>query len=270
MRPALLLVPALAATVAALLLLSGGPADEEVPPLAPGGREAPAPPPPRRDPPARGSLEGPGEASARPPGPAWPVVPSDRIPRGSLEVLPAGPDGTPVSPDGVDVALERLGAGFWTEPLGQRDLATGVWTFKDLPYGRVRVRVLGEHVLEAVREADVPAGASARVEVPCERGGAIAYRASLESGGAPASVRLRLRPAGSKTPLAVLRRLDPNVRLVRAVRAPEADQGAEGLLFGIPPGRYELDATSAEGATQTQVVEVQAGATVVLELLFRY
>lgn len=199
----------------------------------------------------------------------WPVVPSDEIPRGGLEVVVLGPDLEPVPAKGLKVHLERIGAAFWGPPLGVPDPDTHVWSFRNVVWGRVRVHVTGDHVVDATREADVPKNAVERVEIAVDRGGAIYYRAKLLDGKPPSSVTLKLVSARTKKTVEA-RYQARGIDLTQDRRAKEITQAAEGIVFGIRPGRYVLHATSAEGDTDQVAVKVEAGKTEEVEFSLRF
>lgn len=238
-----LLEPALPAT----------PGESPPPPLAPAAVLAPAP-----------------GAASTPPGPTWPVLPTDQIPRGGLDVTVLAPDGTPYPLEGVQVRLVRQGSDFYAEPLALPDASRKVFAFQGVPYGKVTVQVWGDHVQHATREADVPEGRTNAVEVFADRAGAIRYKAVLPDDTRPATVTLRLLPRRSRQALLVHFQTRLPDHLTSDVRATEATLPPEGIVFAVPPGSYRLVGTSAEGATTEVEVEVAENATSDVELFFRY
>ncbi|MFV1958713.1 MAG: hypothetical protein ACC662_04800, partial [Planctomycetota bacterium] len=204
--PLLLLLPA-PALIAWIVWPGPAPAPEDDMRVAPPSAEAPTSPlPPREEAPAaQPALDGTGSAAdveaGRRTKPKWPVVPSDRIPRGGLDVLVLGPDERPYAGSEISVRLVRLGAAFWAPPLPVVDPDTQVHAFRNVPFGKVRVRVLGDHVVETTREAEVPNGGIGEVEVFADRAGAVHYRASLPDGSQPARVTLALRSTPTRKPV---------------------------------------------------------------------
>ncbi len=193
--------------------------------------------------------------------PEWPVVPSDQIPVGTLEVLPLGPDLEPLPTTDVIVHLERLGAAFWSPPLGVPDPDTGVWTFQRVPYGKVQVHAWGDHVADGAKGADVKADRTERVEIVLDRAGAVAFRATLPGDEAPETVRVRLLSARTNAPVAVHFQTRRPDLLTVDVKATEATLGSEGLLFAVPPGRYVLEGVSPGGDEARTDVDVTLGKT---------
>lgn len=216
-------------------------------------------------------LEGtgrPGEAKSG--GPTWPVIPTDRIPRGGLDVFVYGPDMQLLPPGAVDVTLERLGAPLWAEPLPRRDPETGAHRFSDQPFGKVVVHAVGPHVLATEKEAEIPLGGVATVELFADRGGAIHYQARLPDDTAPAWVKLELRSGRSNEPVRVVYQTQSKERHGPPRAGSSQVVGPEGFVHAIPPGRYILHATSAEGAVEEVPVTVEATKTLEVLIPLRY
>lgn len=200
--------------------------------------------------------------------PLWPILPTNLIPRGTIEVLPVYEDETPVDADDVRVSLEREPA-FYSGSIGVRDRETGVWRFDKVVIGWLRVIVVGDHVCETTVRAQVSKGQVAKVVVVVQRAGAIAYQAQLYSGERPEQITLELRDPETKQPLEVfwaMRAPDAHSSPRKATRV---DIGAEGVIFPVPPGRWILHATSAEGEIDQVDVAVEVGKTVQAEIQLR-
>jgi len=191
----------------------------------------------------------------------WPVLPSDRIPRGVLDVLPVYPDETPVDVREVTVRLEREGSSFYAPPLGVPNYDTGVWRFDHVVIGWVRVVVVGDHVAETVARAQVAKGRTETIRVEVERAGAIAFEATLYSGERPERMTLELRDPETKQPRAVWWAVRSAEAHASPRRAARVDIGPEGILYPVPPGRWILYAESPAGEVDPVDVEVVAGET---------
>ncbi len=237
-----------------------------------GGGEAggaPAVPAPISPEPAGPALAGrPVDPAAR--GPEWPVVPSDSIPRGGLDVAVLEPDGTPFPLAGVNLKLVRQGADFWAEPIPRRDEDHKVFSYRNLVWGKVTVHVWGDHIVHATREADVPNGEVQRVEVFADRGGSVHWRGTLPDEKAPESVTVTLLDAKTKRPVAVHHQTRLADALTNDVRTATVTLPPDGWAFAIPPGDYVLHATSKEGDTEDVPVHVAIDETSEVEIPFRY
>ena len=250
------------------------PAPIEAPPLLGPSVAETAPSPSRPE--DRAALEAtelrgrPGAGETRRRGPKWPVLASDKIPRGGLEVSPIGPDMKVLSPDTLHLRLERVGAAFWSAPLGVPDAETGVWTFRNVPFGKVVVHVWGDHALHVEKEADVLAGKTEQVEVFLDRAGAVAYKALLPDDKEPETVRVRLLSARTRRPILAHFQTRRATTLTSDLRATEAVLGGEGLVFAVPAGHYILEGRSAEGDETTKEVDIEIGKTTEVELYFSY
>jgi hypothetical protein len=202
-------------------------------------------------------------------GPEWPVLPTDAIPRGTLEVLPLMPDGKPWPTADVRLRLDREGAAFWSTPLGSPDPETGVWTFRDLPIGRLRVTVVGAQVVETTKPAEVRTGVTDRVEVFADRGASVLYAATLYSGERPASFRLEVLAAERRTPVRAWFEGRGPDHYTTAQPSTGGSVRAVGRVFGLAPGRYVLRATSLEGEIDEVEVTLAAGESREVEIQLR-
>ncbi len=203
-------------------------------------------------------------------GPTWPVIPTDQIPRGGLEVFVYGPDLELLPPGAVDVTLKRLGAPLWAEPLPRRDPETGAHRFSGQPFGKVVVHAVGKHVLATEKEAEIPLGGVATVELFADRGGAIHYRARLPDDTTPAWVKLELLSGRSKEPVRVVYQTQSKERHGPPQAGVSRVVGPEGFVHAIPPGGYILRATSAEGAVEEIPVTIEAAKTEEVLIGLRY
>ena len=266
----LLLLLLLAAAGAAWVLLAGGDAlrDELAPEQVDRGEGDVVPPPLVDEPTPRlsGSRRGPDDRRRRP---LWPVLPTDRIPRGSLDVLPVYEDETPVPATDVRVRLVREGSAFYAPPLGVPDYESSVWHFEHVVVGWLRVVVVGDHVQETTVRALVSKGRTEKVTVAVRPAGAIAYEAELYSGERPETVTLELRHFETKRPLEAYWEMRAEEAHASARKASRIDIGAEGVIFPVPPGRWILHATSAAGETDQVDLEVVAGETTKAEIKLR-
>lgn len=225
--------------------------------------------------PAPGSIElrgpAPSPEAEKPVGPPTPVSVDPRtLPKGALEVAVAGPDDVALAVEGITVHLEPgPGSKEWTAtPLLLADGALGSWSCAEVPAGPVRVRVTGDHVLETVLDTRVEAGAANSVRVQVDLGGALTYDAKLFSGEAPEQVTLTLLDA-RRQPV----RARYQVRTQRVLTQPRSatvmTQGPQGVVFGIPPGRYTLRAVSSAEESDESEVEITPGVTVAVSLRIR-
>lgn len=229
---------------------------EEALPAPPLVREAPA-------------LAGSRAAPTRRRKPRWPVLPTNQIPRGSLDVRLVYEDETPVAANDVRVRLEREGSAFYSPPLGVPDYDTGIWRFDKVVVGWVRVIVVGDHILEAKARARVNTRETEKVELAVKRAGAIAYEVEMYSGERPENVALELRHPETKRPLNVYWQMRTPDRHSSPHRATQVRLGPEGVVFPVPPGRWVLRATSDEGEIDDVDVEVVVGETVKAEVKLR-
>ena len=201
--------------------------------------------------------------------PLWPVLPSDRIPRGSLEVLPVYEDETPVDAGDVRIRLEREGSSFYATTLGLPDRETGVWRFDGVIVGWLRVIVVGDHVRETTVRAQVSKGQVEAVRVVVQRAGAIAFQAELYSGERPEQITLELRHPETQQPLEVYWAMRSPEAHSSPRKATRVDIGAAGVIFPVPPGRWILHAMSAAGEVDQVDLQVEAGKTVQAEVKLR-
>lgn len=262
----LLPIALLLAALGVYLVLRGetGPVEPDAPSER-AGRTAPAP----------GSIElrgpAPSPEAATPADAPTPVVVDPRtLPKGALEVTVAGPDDVALAVEGITVHLEPgPGSKEWiATPLLLADGALGTWSCAEVPAGPVRVRVTGDHVLETVLDTRVEAGGANSVRVQVDRGGALTYDVKLFSGEAPEQVTLTLLDA-RRQPV----RARYQVRTQRVLTQPRSatvmSQGPEGVVFGIPPGRYTLRAVSPAEESDESEVEITPGVTVAVSLRIR-
>lgn len=217
------------------------------------------------------TLEGtgrPGDATSK--GPKWPVIASDRIPRGGLDVFVYGPDLELLPPGSVNVTLDRVGTPFWADPLPREDAQTGAYRFRNQPFGKVIVRAVGRYVLETEKPAEIPLGGVGKVELFADRGGAIHYRALLADETAPAWVKLELRSGRSNKPVRVVYQTQSKTQHGPPLAGMSRVVGPVGFVQAIPPGRYLLHATSAEGAVEEVPVTIEAAKTEEVLIPLRY
>ena len=201
--------------------------------------------------------------------PLWPVLPTDRIPRGALEVLPVYEDETPVAVNDVRIRLVREGSSFYAPPLDVPDYDTGVRRFDKVVIGWVRVVVVGDHIRETTARAQISKGQTEKLTVVVERAGAVAFEAELYSGEKPETMRLELRDPETDLPLDVYWEMRSPDAHGSARKATRVDIGAAGVIFPVPPGRWILHATSAAGEIDQVDLEVVAGKTARAEIKLR-
>lgn len=207
---------------------------------------------------------------ARPrPGPRSRPLPPQEVPRGGLLVTPVGPDGETLPSSVARVHVRGVGTTFHAPPLGIPDPDTGVWTFRRIYAGDVRVVVSGEHLVDASQVVEVLEDEVAEVEISVEPGGAIRYKVVLYSGEAPEKATLTLLDHESRRPIRVRYQARSAAAMSTLREATSITQGPEGLVSGIPPGKYWLHATSPEGEFEEGLVEIQPGETVPLEIRVR-
>jgi hypothetical protein len=258
----LLLLLLLAAAGIVWVLFAGGDAlRDEIAPEALDPTDLAVPPPLVDE-------RGPGLAGSRDAGdvtrrrkPLWPVLPTDRIPRGAIEVRPVYEDETPVAVNDARVRLDREGSTFYAQPGGVPDYDTGIWRFDEVVVGWLQVVVVGDYVLEATARAQVSKGQTEEVTVVVRRAGAIAYEAELYSGERPELITLELRHPETKKALDVYWEVRAPDAYASARKATRVVQGPEGVVFPIPPGRWILHATSAAGEIDQVDLEIRAGET---------
>lgn len=259
----------LLAAVAVFLVLRPAPGPVDV--ADPG----PAEPAPEAAPAPGLSLE--GAAAPRPapePAPAGPRVPTAidprTLPKGGLQVVVAGPDDAVLPTEGVRVHLEPApGSKAWhATPLLLADVERATWTSDDVPAGPVRVRVTGDHVVETTLDTRVEAGVTGSVRVRVDRAGLLAYEVKLYSGEAPEQVTLTLLDA-RRQPVRVLYQVRTQAVLTQPRAATSATQGPQGVLLGVPPGRYVLRAVSAAEEYDEREVELAAGQSASVSLSIR-
>lgn len=160
---------------------------------------------------------------------------------GTLEVLPLDPDGQPVSRDMCTVSLERVNPPEKMGKLGFRDKETNVWTFKKVPIGTIKVVISGDHLVEARQNVRVREGVVTHRKVPVEYGALVRFKAVMPDGAAPKQVKLQLINAQGRPASVYWQSRDPRLT-TSARRATQIRLPAEGVVYGLRPGRYELRA----------------------------
>lgn len=262
----LLLILALGAA-GAWLLLSG---DEEptalelgpavAPPVVQGGGPielAPSPPVPGTSRESKGSS---GTAFIDP----------RHIARGPLEVLVLGPDDVPIPHDEVRVSIEPgTGAKAWhSTPLLSPDPETNVWKGDDVFAGLVRVRVSGDTIVARDVETQVTVEPSETLRVHVDRAGALEYAVTRYGDEPPSEVTLTLLDGAGKPVLVGYQVRTPTV-LTQPRQARTITQAPQGVIFGIPPGRYTLRVTSASDESADAQVDIEALKSIPVALQLR-
>ncbi len=258
------------AAAAVWLLLPGG--DEEPTALELGPVVAPVAGPesgsleltPPAPPPVPGTTRGP-KGSPEPV-----IIDPRRLPLGPLEVLVLGPDDVPIPHADVRVTLEPgTGAKAWhATPLLRPDPDTNVWKGDDVFVGPVRVRVSGDTVVAKDVETQVTVEAREVLRVHVDRAGALEYTATRYGAEPLSEVTLTLLD-GAGRPVLVGYQVRTETVLTQPRQARAMTQAPQGVLFGIPPGRYTLRVTSTADESAEADVEVEALKTlpVALQLL---
>ena len=170
------------------------------------------------------------------------VDPKD-IPRGTLEVLPLGPDNLPISSSELSMRLEPVGRPFYAQPLAIPDPETMVWVYRDVPAGRMKLYVTGDHVLETEMDAVIEAGKVQSVKVHVDRAGAVSYRVVLYSGEQPEEATVTLLDAHDR-PVKARYQVRTEKVLTQPQTVTTMKQGPDGIILGVPPGRYRLKGVS--------------------------
>jgi hypothetical protein len=265
----LLVVLAFGAVVWLVLLGGSVTGDDDGSDIGRAGPSAPDAAPPLREDPQPG-LEGTGEANdGRRRRPLWPVLPTDKIPRGNLTVTPVDADGNALDKANVTIRLEREGAEFASPPLAQPDYETGAWRFEKVVIGWVKVIAFGDHIEESRARANIEAGRTNEVKVTCRPSGMIRYTAKLYSGEAPEKIALKLLHPRTKRPATAYWEVRQAETHAAVRRAAQVVQGPQGVVFGMPAGKWILHATSEEDEIDQQEVEVRPGETTEVEVLLR-
>lgn len=186
---------------------------------------------------------------------------------GTLEILPVDPDGEPVAADLCNVTIERVNPPEAMGKLGLRDRETGVWTFKKVPIGTIKVIVSGDHIVEGRKNVRVREGVATLREIPVELGALVRFKAVMPDGEAPKQVKLQLINAQGRPASVYWQSRNPRLT-TSARRATQIQLPAEGVVFGLRPGRYELRAEAADEFDATSEIVVGPGDTeeVLLEL----
>lgn len=199
-----------------------------------------------------------------------------KIARGSLEVVVVDGNDAPLATEAVTVQVGPApGEREWVAtPLLRIDPDTRLWHSDEIPAGPVEVRVAGDHILPktvtvkvsaAGDEVKLPAGP---VRVKVQPAGAIAYTVKLNDGTVPAQVTLTLLDARERA-LSVGYQARSETELGSPRVTTKATQGPEGVVFGVPAGRYTLRATSPANETLDTFVDVVAGETVSVAISIR-
>jgi hypothetical protein len=198
------------------------------------------------------------------------------VPRGALEVVVVDENDAPLPLEAVNVEVGPGPAArpWLATPLLVGDADTKSWRSDEIPAGPVDVRVTGDHVLPktltvkvsaAGDEVKLPAGP---LQVKVQRAGAIAYAVKLSDGTVPAHVTLTLLDARER-PLTVGYQARSETEMSTRRIGTKATQGPEGVVFGVPAGRYTLRATSPADETLDTFVDVLAGETVTVAISIR-
>ena len=189
----------------------------------------------------------------------WQPVDPRTLPKGSLVVQPVGPDLEPI----IDRRLSVIATpkGQRVAKLPQFDESTGAFRFPSVIAGTVRISVRGDHIVGTVTEAVVRAGREVRHEVHVQRGGAIRYDVITYAKTRPDQVLLELFDAIGR-PAEAWFQARTSRTLTQPRRTKSITLGPEGVVFGIPPGRYKLKVTNIESEEWDEAeVKVEAGTT---------
>lgn len=188
---------------------------------------------------------------------------------GSLEILPIGPDGNTVPPEGLTVHVEPLGRSHRIgKPLGFRDMETHLWTYRKIPIGDVKIRVFGDFVIPTEDSTKVREGIRTHKKVFVEIAGSIKYDVKLYDGTQPENVKLKLFDMRGKAVSAVYQ-VRTREHTTTAREATEVTQKPFGYIFGIRPGTYQLRVTSPEDETETVTIDVERQKETVVEIEVR-
>jgi hypothetical protein len=155
-----------------------------------------------------------------------------------------------------------------TTPALIGDPATKTWRGTEIPAGPVEVRVTGDHVLPRTVTVQLSAGGGEPVKVKVQRAGAIAYAVKLADGSVPAHVTLTLLDAKER-PVTVGFQARSETEMTQPRVTTQVKQGPDGIVFGVPAGRYILRATSPADETRDTFVDVVAGETVSVAIAIR-
>jgi hypothetical protein len=190
------------------------------------------------------------------------------LPKGSLLVRPVGPDHEPLGDRSLRVYVTVKGDPRTRLP-GPYDEERQAWRFPDVTAGPARVRLEGDHVVGREQDVVVAASRETAVDVVLEPAGALRYDVVTYAKTRPKQVRLEVTDARGKPVRAWFQERTPR-RLTQARRAEHVTQGPQGVVFGLPPGRYKLKATSiASDEWDEEEVVAQAGQTAEVTLEIR-
>ncbi len=188
---------------------------------------------------------------------------------GSLEILPIGPDGNTIPPDGLTVHVEPLGRSHRIgRPLGLRDMETHLWTYRKIPIGDVKIRVFGDFVIPMEDSTKVREGIRTHKKVFVELAGSIKYDVKLYDGTYPERVTLTLLNMQGK-PVAATYQVRTREHMTSPKVTASITQKPFGYIFGVRPGTYQLRVTSPEDETETVTVDVERQEQTVVELEVR-
>jgi hypothetical protein len=215
---------------------------------------------------ASGSAPAPREKAPRRT-PHTPIDPKG-IPRGEIEIVALDRLGEPIASRNLRVYVNPVGLKDWARRLGRADPESETWMFRKILAGEVEVHVYGEHVVDTRARARVEAGKRARKVVTVDRAGAIKYGVTGADGKPPAKVTLSLTDEEGKPVRAYYQTVSVKA-LTQPRFATSRAEGAEGMVFGIPPGRYRLRAENEINewdeadvvitATRTEPVSLRLG-----------
>ncbi len=215
-----------------------------------------------------GGLKGSGPEPRKGPDrrPYKPIDPR-KVPRGTLDVAPVGPDLAPIPNRHLRIYVEPTTRKDWTKQLGQYDDETGVWTFKNVLAGEVEVRLFGDHVIATKQKAEVSANGRSRVQIHVELAGAVLYQVKLRDGTEPKDVKVTLFNLDDE-PIAAYHESRSARRITTPRVAKTSVQGPRGAVFGVPAGSYRLRVdTDDHGYVDTGVaVQLSETAEVKVEL----
>ena len=188
--------------------------------------------------------------------------------RGVIEVLPLGPDEVPISIGEVRVDMSFVGRKGHRTFLGHREAKTGVWTFKNVPVGKVKFTVHGDYWRPTEAVVRVREGRNRRVEILVDRAGAIAYTAAWMDGSPIERLKVRLENEAGR-PVAVYSQTRAGKVGRELHLSAERALGSAARLAGIPAGRYRLRVEGPEGETEVEPLTVTERNTVRLTLELR-
>ncbi len=189
------------------------------------------------------------------------------VARGDLEVILVTDGDRRVSTDLVALRLERVGLPYPHTPLAHRDAARRVWTFRDVPVGRVRIHASGDLISDASGEAEIVDDGGEPLVLRVEPLGAIHVRASLVDGGEVLDVVGILEDEEGR-PVEGWWRERSYSRMGIRQKGTTGRLGPNGLVGGLRAGRYRLDVESGGGGHESLWVDVVVGETAVVDVSF--